>query len=488
MASALLWLAGLAHGCADRASDCQWTLTCGGENGGSPDTGIGGSAAGTSGSGGAGTGGAGSGTGGTHDALTTGGTVATGGTGIGGIAMGGVGTGGVATGGAGMGGITSACDPACSGEKPVCNELAATCVECTTNGHCSAPKPACNSVANACVQCTANGDCSGATPVCNPDANVCVECLGDTNCSAPTPACQLASNTCVACTDDKHCPSATPACDPSTQNCVACTRDAHCTAAAPLCDTQKRQCVQCLDNDDCQSPSASFCSSGTCSPCTTNADCAHIAGKSVCNTDVESDPDAGVSAGTCVECTGTDYAACRGGDAGPGYVCDSLRNVCTERLEHSADLCQGCVSDAECKPGELCVEQKVNGKSLGHFCLWQQGKTEAGAPAVCGDTGRPYVSAVSAVSIDEQPATICTLRASTCTALHQYSQTSCVSPTNTPDDTLCGTLPGVDSKCAAFTTTQYRCTVACLSDDDCPPSGVTPITCNASGAYKFCSL
>jgi hypothetical protein len=131
----------------------------------------------------------------------------------------------------------------------------------------------------------------------------------------------------------------------------------------------------------------------------------------------------------------------------------------------------------------MCVQEMYNGSPVGYFCFYKQGDTTNGAPAVCGDTGRPYVKVITgATSIDSQTADICSLRVSTCPALNQFSQTNC-SPSGTPSDANCGFAPGVDSKCAAFTTTQYLCTVTCASDFDCKAgfscnTGVNPNVCN----------
>jgi len=183
-----------------------------------------------------------------------------------------------------------------------------------------------------------------------------------------------------------------------------------------------------------------------------------------------------------VQCTGTDYAAC-GQSNGKSLVCDSLRRTCSSATQGSAGLCQTCVSDAQCAPGELCAEQVFNGASVGYFCFFEQGQTTQGAPAVCGDTGRPYVKAQRTTSIDGQSAEICTLAVSTCPALNEFRAKSCDNA-GAADDQLCGVAPGVDSKCVVYTSTQYRCTVTCGSDDDCK----TGFSCNTGVNPNFCNL
>ena len=75
-------------------------------------------------------------------------------------------SGGNSAGGNATGGVTSACNPACSGAKPICNNASKTCVECTTDGNCAGAEPACNSTTNTCVECTKDANCSGPTPAC----------------------------------------------------------------------------------------------------------------------------------------------------------------------------------------------------------------------------------------------------------------------------------------------------------------------------------
>jgi hypothetical protein len=133
----------------------------------------------------------------------------------------------------------------------------------------------------------------------------------------------------------------------------------------------------------------------------------------------------------------------------------------------------------------MCVEETFNAKSVGYFCFYKQGDTAHGAPAACGDTGRPYSGVQkNAVSIDGQTADICSLRVSTCTALNQFSQTNCTSGTNTANDQLCGASPGVDSKCVSFTASTYLCTTTCLSDFDC----LTGSNCNTGANPRVCTF
>ena len=268
------------------------------------------------------------------------------------------------------------------------------------------------------------------------------------------------------------CSGAKPICDATSRTCVECIGDENCSQPTPLCDTSKNSCIQCKSNTDCRSASASLCSAGTCSPCSQDTDCSQISGKGVCN------------AGTCVQCTGAKYSACGQSATSTPLVCDSLSHTCSTKAQASAGLCQTCVSDAQCQAGEMCANEMFNGSAVGYFCFYKQGAT--GAPAVCGDTGRPYVKTLTgATSIDGQTADICTLRSSTCTALNEFSSKDCASA-GSASDQLCGFAPGVDSKCVAFTSTQNLCTVTCGSSLDCPV-GVN-FTCNTGAPVPICTF
>jgi hypothetical protein len=136
-------------------------------------------------------------------------------------------------------------------------------------------------------------------------------------------------------------------------------------------------------------------------------------------------------------------------------------------------------------PGELCVLDTIGtgaaAKAVGYFCHWKKGDVANGAPALCS-SGRPYVRTLTgATSVDGETADICTLRTSTCIANDEFSSKDCA-PTSTPDDSLCGVAPPADALCALFDTDTYRCTMTCLSDDDCR----TGSSCNI--ARGVCAL
>src|SRR5690606_25769657 len=226
---------------------------------------------------------------------------------------------------------------------------------------------------------------------------------------------------------------------------------------------------------DCEETTASYCDAGSCSPCQTNDDCAHLAGTTVCDAD----------AGQCVECTGTDYASCGELDGTP-LVCDSLQQTCTTHTAQVAGLCHTCVSDAHCRPGQLCVMETFEETELGYRCFWQPGAD--GAPAGC-PVAQPYVtSKPDMTSIDGTAAAVCTLRTSTCKAHQDFTNVDCESSEDVPDPSLCGE-PGLnDSGCGLFGSVGednvYRCTVRCVGNDDCRVG----INCDISANSPICFL
>jgi len=443
-------------GCAERlADDCYWTSTCVETTGGAAgsNAGLGGvtsdggtSAGGTIGSGGT--------------APETGGDIGT--------TSGGVGTAGAPP-----------CNGACVGSTPVCDELNGRCVGCVAPTDCPAQAPVCKPATNTCVGCLASADCAKPNPACDTATNTCVECMAASDCSGTTPFCDPSAHLCVACLEQAHCTDAKASnCAPTTHTCRPCTSSSQCSQipGKPLC--LSGSCVECTAQADCTSATTSQCDAAThtCKACTTDAHCSSIAGKNVCLN------------GTCVQCTATKSTAC-GTDTQTGtpFVCDSLKHTCTTSLAKSADLCQPCVADAQCVAGELCVLDTVgagtSAKAVGYFCHWKKGDTVNGAPADCFANGRPYAATVTGMlSIDRQTADVCVLALSSCPASTDFRKKNCA-PTGTPDDLQCGVAAPVDAKCIQVTSSSaYRCTMTCGSDEDCPNG----FPCNmARGVCQF---
>lgn len=330
--------------------------------------------------------------------------------------------------GAGGTAASKPCDSACSGAKPVCDESAEVCVQCLESQDCTGADKVCNPASKACVQCLLSEDCNGSKKVCDSAATTCVECL----------------------------------------------KSKDCTGANKVCDTPAKACVACLDSTDCSDPKAAKCDAKSCTKCTSNDDCVHLAEKTVCDT----------KAGECVQCTGTDYAAC-GQSMGTQLVCDTLKRTCSSNKEKSTGLCQSCVSDAQCSAGKLCVKESFGTPSqdVGYFCFWKKGDTANGAPSTCLPGADPYAKTlINQSSIDGTTADVCGLRSSTCVARNQNSTKDCAT-SGVADDQKCGFAPGKDSKCSQPDVGVFRCTMICISDDDCPGTA-----CDLGSSPSVCAL
>ena len=227
------------------------------------------------------------------------------------------------------------CAQTCSGNKPVCDGDLHQCVQCTS-GHTEA--------------------CTGDTDQCDLTNRKCVHCLTHAQCTTTAaPQCDSSAHSCVPCTSDDACKdrAGTKVCDTDNASatkgqCVPCNVKADCSNGQ-VCNAT-HQCVQCTQNSDCPADNPQ-CDTGhnTCGKCTPDATgdaaCASRPGTTVC--DHSSDATYG---GTCVPCTGTNYANCKSG--GTQYVCDSAARTCTtDKVEGSALACDACVSDAQCASG-----------------------------------------------------------------------------------------------------------------------------------------
>lgn len=269
------------------------------------------------------------------------------------------------------------------------------------------------------------------------------------------------------------CPAQQPHCDAGA--CVQCVNDDHCPDGVCVSGS----CVECEDNSDCTQLDAARCSSRQCVPCRASGDCQHFAETPLCR------------AGSCVRCTSSDYHLCGTNAAGIPRVCESATATCTTQLEHSAGLCDPCISDAQCKPGQLCVMQTYDDPSdtpdrgeleVGRFCFWREDSAEPNGPAGDCANAQPFVDTrAGATSVDGVQAAVCSLRVTTCIGYKHYSSQSCTGPDN---DSACGDPNyALDAYCEQFSSGTYRCTTPCGSNDDCDIG----FTCNA-GPPKFCNL
>jgi hypothetical protein len=201
--------------------------------------------------------------------------------------------------------------------------------------------------------------------------------------------------------------------------------------------------------------------------------------------------------GKCVECTGDNYAACGKDSHDKTLVCDSLARTCsTTATEKSTGLCGSCISDAQCFEGHLCVQQTFGtpGQNVGHFCFWKKAAMGAGGPANSCSSIQPFVSAkLAQTSIDNTMDDICGLAVTTCPGYLDYRNKDCqsVSTPGTGDDAVCGFLePNSSSTRDAYcrqvpSDTVFRCTMPCLSPDDCKMPGST---CDTNAVPNVCTL
>jgi hypothetical protein len=102
-----------------------------------------------------------------------------------------------------------------------------SCVQCLDNIDCGAAQPICDPDGFDCrAGCTSNAQCTGDTPICNTTASSCVQCLGNSDC-APQPGkfCS-GGGRCVECLSNSDCPQAKPTCHAGA--CVQCFRPKDC--------------------------------------------------------------------------------------------------------------------------------------------------------------------------------------------------------------------------------------------------------------------
>lgn len=247
-----------------------------------------------------------------------------------------------------MDGGTS-CNPACSGDTPICNQSTLTCVQCTQDSECGGDTPSCDVAHNTCVACSNNADCEGSAdgPACDTSSHTCVACVANGDCdgSADGPACDTSTHTCVACTTNASCldPSA-PVCDTSTHACVACLSDANCTDDAPVCDTTSHTCGCSADTDCADSTTGHVCDTANkvCVACNANTDCSGAT--PVCDT---ANHTCTAACGSDTDCAATPATPVCGA-AGLCVACDATHACATGVCDTSNDTCVECVGNTDC--------------------------------------------------------------------------------------------------------------------------------------------
>ncbi len=353
------------------------------------------------------------------------------------------------------------CTVICEGSTPHCNETSMTCVECLTSDHCIGNSKGAVCDDGECVECTAVAGCT-LPQVCADDGNACVACNDSDQCSDGV--CLTGGHDCVECNDETDCDNGEQ-CSPQ-KTCVQCLNDSQCNAAdAAKCNVTNNTCVPCTDNSQCEGI--------TNGPTTLG----------VCDT------------GTCVECTATDYDQCGNGNLGQPRVCNVITNRCGEanQTEGSAGLCQSCVASAQCDEGQVCVEQEFEDHAVGTFCFWRISAAQ-GPNGSCSSVP-PYSRGVTnEQAVEGDSVNICSLRNTTCPGINHFSNPAIAcAPGGTPNHDLCGfSYSGEgtagnarDAYCEQIPNdTAYRCTVPCLSTDDC----VDGSTCNTSATPRTCGL
>jgi hypothetical protein len=369
-------------------------------------------------------------------------------------------------------------------QPPACTQ--ASCAERPETARCGA--------SGSCEPCQSDGDCRAVPGLPSCSMGSCVACTSDAQCTTPgSSVCDPTTHRCVGCLSSSQCPGATASRCGATRSCEPCTSAAECAhiGTGLVCGSGK--CVECASDGDCKDPSRSACSAeGKCTPCSEASDCAHFSDTKAC------------ASGRCVQCTREQRSACA------GAVCNALTNQCGTAQPASAELCDACVSDDQCKPGQRCVQPRAGeAGSQDWYCQWQRGAMSA--PAMCGGSSAPFASERAIRSIESatmQPT--CTLSVGSCPAYRAFREpcgrygtspgvvvagwadeklppdvpraVAATAAAIKPDDTVCG--QGGKCTVAVQETGSYRCTVPCLSNDDCDPGAA----CQSGANGKVCSV
>ncbi len=290
--------------------------------------------------------------------------------------------------------------------------------------------------------CVCNDDTACAPGVCV--TGQCVECRSAADCGEDL---YCVANACVACRSERDCDTESASfCNAGT--CEPCQTSEQCAhlGDAPLCVSGV--CGACATNADCADASASFCdpTTLTCEPCSTNADCGHLSGTGICD------------AGECVECLDDDEttrAACVVN--GVGRSCDPTTRTCTDTEVESVGLCNSCVTQSECRVGLGCIETTFRDSNdqvtpVGSYCLREQSPDGS-----CGRVFQPTQETPVGRDVDGG---YCTLPPglTTCEVFQRFGR-------NCNDDTSCTDDSGLGNPVCGGNS---RCTYACATSDQCP--------------------
>jgi hypothetical protein len=275
-----------------------------------------------------------------------------------------------------------------------------TCQPCTSSAHCTGKPgtPACDTNTGRCVACANDNDCStnAKAPFCV--NNVCAACdsvsplpaVSDLRCALKPggePACVRAGTykgECAACdpggsrgcTQNQLCceGSGAPACvATTTQACSACTSGACNPLLANNCANRACRCgtgAACTGTGD-----TSFCISGACRECRSDADCGNAA-EPLCEGNVCVRCDQAVPAtGRCAAKTPGTVCAASGAFAGRCAACDPLTHAgcgtgTLNQCSPTTSTCVDCVDDGGCSGA---LDQCNTATSTCVDCLNDQG-------------------------------------------------------------------------------------------------------------------
>jgi hypothetical protein len=381
----------------------------------------------------------------------------------------------------------------CESDAPVCNTSTGRCVACIDDSTCTAGS-LCDTATGTCVGCLGNDDCiqdaslarcNVAARVCEPctptstqcvgkfgvknlcnNNGECVQCTGNLDCAADATKSRCdATGLCAGCRLASDCSvvAGKHACTGGNNGrCVECLNSTDCASNANglACNTTNNTCVECVADTDCKTAGASRCVSNQCQACVNDgggSHCGHITSGAtalaVCDTS------AGAAAGVCVQCTGTQRAACG------ANVCNSSTKVCSPFAVGSAGLCEDCVSDAHCPSTQRCVQETFGTSPLGFSCF---------PLAQAGDCPLTPFSGLTTVStIDNPGQAMCLLRRTTCAGFNQANNKPCSINAD------CGEVNQDDGRCDIV---GGVCTLPCTSGVDCPSGD------NASCLGGVCQL
>ncbi|MFN7131869.1 MAG: hypothetical protein ACK4N5_07295, partial [Myxococcales bacterium] len=342
-------------------------------------------------------------------------------------------------------GLCVQCQPSCQGKVCGPDGCGGTCGSCgqgtsCQNGQCAQCTPNCQG--KSCGDDGCGGSCGSCGPAGTCDSGACVECKQDSDCAArPNKKCDTQKKVCVGCRNDFDCnPDGSVKCSPNTNTCiVSCTSDAQCAAVAglPKCNTNAGLCVACLSDSHCSGATPNCDTlNNTCVVCVNDGDC--FGSTPACK-----------EKRACVGCTQNIHC---GGD----QLCDTAANRCVE-----------CRQDSDCRGGFCSTAQKCVQCRTGADCT---GADKACVQGVCKQCGTDNDCAASA---DRKK---CQTASNVCVA--------CLG------DADCAVYPGNLKRCLANVCAQCTTGADCLSgncrsDNTCEPPRADNDTCATAKPLDF---